>query len=420
MEFSTILIKYSTDAAIPASLMRGELAYSEQSGKLFIGSDASLPVYIGGAELIAQFGSLDTLVTAINARLTTAEGTIGDLVADLATAISERVTEDTRLQGEITRVENMLSVAAQGLDGRVGALETFKTTQEGINSDIETRVSANTSGLIATDATVEANRQTTETEIARVDQAIADINNNIGTGLGNRVTAIEAEQDVQDGEIARAHSRIDGVDNLLNSGSPTFTNLTVTGELIVNGGLTKIESTTTTIKDPVINLGEDSGGFNDGMDRGVSFTYHDPVSGSAKTGFFGMDAADGKFKFLPDATAVAANSFDPAAGSAPGVIVGNVEGSATSLATARNITLGGEASGSVTFDGSSDVTLNVTVAAASAATPEVLVRRDVDGSAEFAAVKTTAKSVMSGGIHGANPSGTKSALTGFVINGGSF
>ena len=416
-EFSTILIKYSTDAMIPSSLTRGELAYSEQSGRLYIGNNTGLPVYIGGADLISQFGGLQGMVAAINGRLTTAQNSIEDLVQSLATAVSERIAEDARLQGEVTRVENKLSVVADGLDGRTGALEAAKIAQDGTNADIETRVSANTAGLVATNTAVEVNRQTAETEIARVDAAISSINNNIGLDLGNRVSLVEAEQITQNAEIARAHTRADSVDTLLNSGSPTFTNLTVTGELIISGDATKIETTVTTIKDPVIKLGEGSGTANDGTDRGVAFAYHDPVSGSAKAGFFGMDAADGKFKFLKEATEIAPNSFDGTAG----VIVGNIEGSATSLATPRNILFDNEVSGGFSFNGTSDVTVGLSVTGGtSAATPQKLVRRDEDGGAEFVVVKASGKSVMTGGIHGANPSGTKSELTGFVINGGSF
>jgi hypothetical protein len=78
-------------------------------------------------------------------------------------------------------------------------------------------------------------------------------------------------------------------------------NLTVTGDLTVNGTTTTVNSTTLTVDDPIITLGGDSApGSDDNKDRGVEFRYH--TGSAAKVGFFGFDDDTGKFTFIPDAT----------------------------------------------------------------------------------------------------------------------
>lgn len=351
-DFSNILIKYSVVTATPMSLLQGELAYSQASGNLYIGSDSGVPVVIGGADLVTRFATVETLVSTIETELNAAKGDIQTLLASLNALSQTTAAEDARLQGEI-----------DALATRVDGIE---------NSNI--------------------------------------------AGIEGRVTALESSQMTQDGTLADHETRLGGVEALLGSGSgtPTFTDLTVTGNLTVNGTVTSINTEQTTLKDPVITLGEGTTATADGKDRGIEFKH--TVGGVVKSGFFGMDSTDGKFKYIPEATEVADNVFEGDAGT----IVANLEGSATSLAAARNIALAGEATGSVNFDGTADVQINVVVAATADSTVDSIVRRDNWGAAKFSAVETSTLSNMFGGINGKSQHGAASALTGFVINGGTF
>ena len=74
-------------------------------------------------------------------------------------------------------------------------------------------------------------------------------------------------------------------------------NVSVTGDLTVNGTTTTVNSTTVSIADPVFEIGSDSS--DDNLDRGIKFVYND---GTAKVGFFGMDDSTGKFVALSSAT----------------------------------------------------------------------------------------------------------------------
>lgn len=78
------------------------------------------------------------------------------------------------------------------------------------------------------------------------------------------------------------------------------THLVVSGDLIVQGTTTTIDSIITVYKDPVIQLGGSNVLVsNDGKDRGVSFKYYD---GGDKTGFMGYDNDTGNFIFKKNAT----------------------------------------------------------------------------------------------------------------------
>lgn len=77
--------------------------------------------------------------------------------------------------------------------------------------------------------------------------------------------------------------------------------LTVTGNLVVNGTTTTVNSTAVTLDDPIMTLGGDTApSVDDNKDRGVEFRWHNGTV--AKVGFFGFDDSTGKFVFVPDAT----------------------------------------------------------------------------------------------------------------------
>ena len=106
-----------------------------------------------------------------------------------------------------------------------------------------------------------------------------------------------------------------------NAGDVTLSDdLSILGNLTVNGTTTTVNSTTLTVEDPIIILGSGSPTLDDNKDRGISFNYFD---GSAKTGFFGYDEDVGKFTFIPVATITSETVTGDA-----GTIVADLEGTA--------------------------------------------------------------------------------------------
>ena len=111
-------------------------------------------------------------------------------------------------------------------------------------------------------------------------------------------------------------------------------NVTIGGNLTVSGTTTQIDSTVTTIADPIITLGANAS--DDNKDRGIEFKYND---GSARVGFFGYDDSEAKFTLLTAAT----NNSEVFSGTT-GTLVANLEGNTTGLHTGTV-----KASGGATF-----------------------------------------------------------------------
>ena len=112
--------------------------------------------------------------------------------------------------------------------------------------------------------------------------------------------------------------------------------LTVTGNLVVNGTTFTVNTTVTNLEDPIITLSAAGGtqpNFSDAKDRGIAFNY---FSGTAKTGFFGRKDSSNNFVFLTDAFATASEVFAGNAGTLEASnFIGNFVGLATTASQAR-------------------------------------------------------------------------------------
>ena len=129
-------------------------------------------------------------------------------------------------------------------------------------------------------------------------------------------------------------------------------NVVITGNLTVQGTTITVDSTVSTIVDPVIVVGSGVGGSHstadNNMDRGIEFRWS-TGAGNATTGFFGFSDTDSKFRFIPNATTVAGSNVYTGT---VGTVVANLEG-----AHAGNVT--GNVSGNLTGNVSGNVTGNV-------------------------------------------------------------
>ena len=145
---------------------------------------------------------------------------------------------------------------------------------------------------------------------------------------------------------------------ILNAAGGT---VTVSGNLNVTGSTVTVDSTVSTLVDPVFVLGSGAGGTHnnvtDTADRGIEYRR---FSGSAITGFFGFSAASGKFTFIPNANVTAANTYSGTIG----VIDANISGSAVTATTGTFTNLTGTLTGNVTgnLTGTATTAQNVNVA----------------------------------------------------------
>ena len=153
-------------------------------------------------------------------------------------------------------------------------------------------------------------------------------------------------------------------------------NLTVAGNLTVSGTTTTLDSTVTTIVDPIIVLQSVAGGGvllgDTNKDVGLILQYH---TGSAnKTAFLGYDDSAGKLTFIPDASissevtsGTVGTMVVDIEGDVTGAVTGNAD-TATALATGRTIGMTGDVVWtSASFDGSGNVTGTATIQANSVA-----------------------------------------------------
>ena len=139
----------------------------------------------------------------------------------------------------------------------------------------------------------------------------------------------------------------------------------IMGDLQVDGTTTTINSTITTLDDPIITLGGDTApGSDDNKDRGVEFRYYDD---QARLGFFGYDDSYtdlgghvGGFTFLHNAT----NSSEVFSGTASGITAGNLKlttNTASTNNTTGDLVIAGGAGvgGDVNIGGSVDIDTNL-------------------------------------------------------------
>lgn len=80
-------------------------------------------------------------------------------------------------------------------------------------------------------------------------------------------------------------------------GDAEFKNLTLTGDLVVQGNTVTVEATTLTVEDPIIFLGNSNNSVDDNLDRGIAFSFND---GSPKQGFMGWDDSESSFVLYDD------------------------------------------------------------------------------------------------------------------------
>jgi len=138
----------------------------------------------------------------------------------------------------------------------------------------------------------------------------------------------------------------------------TFSDVTVGGNLTVNGTSITVNSITTVLKDPILSLGGGTDGAaplsNDAKDRGIEFQW---FSSAAKKGFFGFRRNNQRFAFVPDGTNTSevftGTLGDIEATTFYGALSGNASTStsAATLTTPRTIN-------DVSFDGSTNISVN--------------------------------------------------------------
>lgn len=333
MATNIIKIKRTTGTTAPSSLNAGELAFSGGAGtqgnngqRLFIGDPANsnAVTVIGGnyfTNLMDHAHGTTTASSAliVDANKSTSElrtaalylGTSGSdtLVTATATEINSALDGITSTYAELNLLDGSVAntvvnskAVIYGSSGQVAG--TLSTAAQPNITSLGTLSALTVTGALTATGAVDLNTTTLDIDASDdIDIDTTDTTGGIAIGTANSGVPIT---------IGHATSETTFGDNV-----------TVTGNLTVQGTTTTVDSTTVSIADPVFEIG--ASGSDDNLDRGIKFKYND---GGPKVGFFGFDDSDGKFKFIPDAT----DSSSVFSGT-NGTFVGTFEGNATTATT---------------------------------------------------------------------------------------
>ena len=320
------------------------------------------PNWVNAAITAGDIPTLNQNTLGNAATVTTNANLTGD-VTSVGNATT--VVTNANLTGDVTSIGNATSIAAgvivnADINASAGIVDTKLatiSTASKVSNSATTATSANTaSAIVARDAS--GNFTAGTITAALTGNVTGDVTGNV-SGTAATVT----------GAAQTAITSVGTLGSLAVTGAVTAASLTLSGNLIVNGSTTTVNSTVTTIDDPVLTLGGDTApSSDDNKDRGIEFRYHNGAA--AKLGFFGYDDSTGRFVMIPDATntseVFAGTVGDIQATTFFGALSGNAS-TATTLQSSRTIELTGDVTGSASFNGSADASITATIAANSVA-----------------------------------------------------
>jgi len=279
-----VKIKRSTTTAVPPTLNKGELAYSSNSNKLFIGNpgDSAVDV-IGGKLYVDYLDHAAGTLTNSSALITDSSGKIDQLKVDNLTFNGNTIIS-TDTNGDINITPN----ASGDL-----VLDGVKWPQADGSANY----------LLTTNGSGQTSWTAVQGQTATDNVTFNDVTVN-GVLNSDDITAV----------------------NLTTSG-----NLMVTGNLTVNGTTTTVNTATMTVEDPLMSLAS-SNNTADTVDIGFYGIHDTTGSQDAYSGLF-RDAGDsGKWKFFKDNQAAPTTVVNTAGtGYEIATVVAHLEDSATAI-----------------------------------------------------------------------------------------
>jgi len=319
------------------------------SGVSALGNTITATTFSGNATTATSAGSAGAAGTAVNA------GQAGKWIASRSvTFATGDVTGSFSIDGSANVTDVALTIGANsvalGTDTTGNYAASVATSGSGIST-----IGAAGEG---TAFTIDSNATPTNTNSTLVFRDAAGLFAAAGATFGSvQINLVDRTVTTSTGNLI-----LDSTGGTVNVND----NLTIAGNLTVQGTTTAVDSTVSTIVDPILSIGGAIGGTNpgtdDNKDRGIEFKY---FSGTAKTGFFGFDDSTGFFTFIPDGT----NTSEVFSGTVGVIDATRITGSASSWTNARTVTFAtGDVTGSFSIDGSANVSnVALTIAADSVA-----------------------------------------------------
>jgi hypothetical protein len=275
----TILIKRSTGTATPSSLSNGELAYSASSNKLFIGRPGG---GTGDIDAIGgkHFTDIITGATAANtaSKLVLRDGSGNFSAGTITASLTGNASTATALQsGRTIAITGDLAYTSPSFNGsgNITAAGTLATVNSNVGSFGSTTaipvITVNAKGLvtgvttsaISTSFTIAADSGSNDT-VAGGETLTFSGGTGVATTVSNNAVTFAIGQAV--GTTSNVTFNNVEVDGTLTSDDITSTNIsvagnaTITGNLIVQGTTTTVNSNTVSIGDNIIVLNKDETG----------------------------------------------------------------------------------------------------------------------------------------------------------------
>ena len=351
---------YSQESDLPsASTYHGMFAHVHGTGKGYFGHGGNWIKLIdesssttdnlseGSTNLYHTNERVDDRVNALIQAGTNITTSYDDAAGTLTINSSGKTEE------EIEDIVNGLIVGGTGIsstyDDSAGTLTLATSITQYADSDARGAISVTDSGG---DGSLAYNNSTGV--ITYTGPSASEVRAHISGGTGVSVSSGE----ISIGQAVATSSDVTFADIAATG------NVTITGNLDVNGTTTTLDSTNSTIADRLIELGTGTTG-TPANDMGLVLE-----RGSSDNAFIGWDESADKFLMGTGSfTGASTGNLTVSTGTLVANLEGNVTGAvtgnadtATALATARTIGLSGDVSGSASFDGSANITISATVA----------------------------------------------------------
>lgn len=345
MANTVIQLKWSEVTATPTTLNVAEPAYSNTSGKLFIGLGDNSVVAIGGS----YYTGLVDAATSAN--------TVSTIVKRDSSGIFSATAVRASLYGNANTATTLETARTISFSGDVDSVSNTFNGSGDISFNLEltnTGVTAGTYGGATNIPTFVVDADGRVTSAANVSVAtvlnIAGDSGTDGVSLLTDTLTFEGGDGITSAVTNNKASF--AVDNTVvrTSGAQTIAgDLAVTGNLVISGNTITQDVETMKVEDSLIQLAANNAA--DAVDIGFFGQYND---GSTKYTTFFRDASDsGKFKLLTGGTTVpsAANSVDPTTYSTATLVANITGGTVSGLTSDITVSDGGTGASSFTAGG---------------------------------------------------------------------
>jgi hypothetical protein len=343
MANTVIQLKWSEVTSTPASLNVAEPAYSNTSGKLFIGQAGNQVIAVGGkyyTDIVDAATNLNTVSTLVK-RDGSGNFSAGTITANL----SGNATSATQLQtARFFNITGDVATQALSFNGTANVDISVELTDTGVTAgtyggatqiptfavDADGRVTSAANVAISTSLSIAGD---TGTDTVALNGGTLTFEG--GDGITSTVTNDKASFAVDNTVIRTTGGTISG-------------DLAITGNLVISGNTVTQDVETMKVEDSLIQLAANNAA--DAVDIGFFGQYN--ATGTKYTSFF-RDATDGNFKLLTAGTEApsAANSVNVAAFTRATLDANITGGTVSGLSSDIAVADGGTGAGSFTAGG---------------------------------------------------------------------